>query len=799
MLDNDFLNENINVDLHIHSFASDYKEAKGVVKDSIFENIDVLLRRLKEKRINLFAFSDHNRFDANLFWKTHELLKTTPEYKSLSILASSENDIRPDQPKGEKACENPLEEAGKSEKKIKGKYHLLTVFKVTTEEEAKRLQDAFDNSEANIRQADGYFTESQFAKLLRDAKLDVILIGEQRSNLDRPSNGSISDAFIHPTKVLELGFFSALECQSPKVQGILLSAINKAELSVPIIIGSDCHQWSAYPNHDADPKNAKSPKDPYFFTIKSQPTFEGLLLALTSPSSRFNRMTSENPECIRNIVINGKKIPLSPGFNAIIGENGSGKSTILNAINVGSLASLPGWQKKLVIGNGFSVNKTVQPGHIKYVSQGSLVTNKFTKDDMFADEKGAFNDLDTSRFEKSVTEHANQIWKNIQARIEFNEAEIALEKSDFLSDGEKAFFTSHYVKTKSDLEEIAKPSEARLKAINRLMEDLGDEISNPYYLKKQLIYSKLTEAFALLKEIRSELIDSYLFEDANQKIQSIISKEAEEYVNRTAKLSSSQEREAKSHNEQSEAFKKKVVRAIKDKVEVEREAQPRPIDISNGITKNTASGYCFFKTSAFYGNDHIDDDFLCSVFNKDYAKNNSYLVDSFSALRSAIKGCGENEQNLKSCYDARVNSFIETKKAVGRSIVIQDNNEKVGQTLGEESLAYYKYITREKSDYSVLLIDQPEDNISNRRVLKELIGFFNQHRDKRQIIMVTHNPLLVVNLDVDNVISLTKKGDVITSQNGCLESGSILDEVAKVMDGGREAIKNRLKIYGEKD
>ena len=37
------LNRNIKVDLHIHSKASEYKEADGYVDESNIENIDVLL------------------------------------------------------------------------------------------------------------------------------------------------------------------------------------------------------------------------------------------------------------------------------------------------------------------------------------------------------------------------------------------------------------------------------------------------------------------------------------------------------------------------------------------------------------------------------------------------------------------------------------------------------------------------------------------------------------------------------------------------------------------------------------
>ena len=67
--------------------------------------------------------------------------------------------------------------------------------------------------------------------------------------------------------------------------------------------------------------------------------------------------------------------------------------------------------------------------------------------------------------------------------------------------------------------------------------------------------------------------------------------------------------------------------------------------------------------------------------------------------------------------------------------------------------------------------------------------------------MVTHNPLLVVNQDVDNVIFVQKHGDTIDVVCGCLElensDVNILDIVAKNMDGGKDSIEKRLRIYGK--
>lgn len=101
---------------------------------------------------------------------------------------------------------------------------------------------------------------------------------------------------------------------------------------------------------------------------------------------------------------------------------------------------------------------------------------------------------------------------------------------------------------------------------------------------------------------------------------------------------------------------------------------------------------------------------------------------------------------------------------------------------------YYKFQSDPTKEWNLLMIDQPEDNISNNRIAEKLLKYFNSVRTTKQLIIVTHNPLLVVNLDVDNVIHLTKLNDKIGVKAGCLEDekNEILNLVASTLDGGKK-------------
>ena len=175
-------------------------------------------------------------------------------------------------------------------------------------------------------------------------------------------------------------------------------------------------------------------------------------------------------------------------------------------------------------------------------------------------------------------------------------------------------------------------------------------------------------------------------------------------------------------------------------------------------------------------------------------------IDTIEELVNAIKGCTDPD-NIDSIFQGNLTTFLEQMCSCKNYIVdTSEGEDSLGNTLGEMSLAYFKYIVEQETERCVFLIDQPEDHISNNNISKKLLSYFNSIRNKKQIIIVTHNPLLVVNQDVDHVIFVRKTGDKIDVISGCLEqegeNGNILEIVASNMDGGKESIEKRLKVYG---
>lgn len=97
-----------------------------------------------------------------------------------------------------------------------------------------------------------------------------------------------------------------------------------------------------------------------------------------------------------------------------------------------------------------------------------------------------------------------------------------------------------------------------------------------------------------------------------------------------------------------------------------------------------------------------------------------------------------------------------------------------------------------------LLIDQPEDNIDNKTIFNDLTNWFNSLKSKRQVIVATHDPNIVVNADAENVIVCEQTNkDKFNYKNGALEYSDIINDVSNILDGGKEALERRLTKYGK--
>lgn len=96
------------------------------------------------------------------------------------------------------------------------------------------------------------------------------------------------------------------------------------------------------------------------------------------------------------------------------------------------------------------------------------------------------------------------------------------------------------------------------------------------------------------------------------------------------------------------------------------------------------------------------------------------------------------------------------------------------------------------------VIDQPEENLDNETVFYTLVPCVRKARNRRQVILVTHNPNLAVVCDADQVIhaSIDKAaGNCVTYISGSIEDKAINRLLVDVLEGTRPAFDSREAKY----
>jgi predicted ATPase len=93
-----------------------------------------------------------------------------------------------------------------------------------------------------------------------------------------------------------------------------------------------------------------------------------------------------------------------------------------------------------------------------------------------------------------------------------------------------------------------------------------------------------------------------------------------------------------------------------------------------------------------------------------------------------------------------------------------------------------------------IILDQPEDDLDNHLIFDLVVKQVRENKKRRQIIIVTHNPNIVVNGDAEMVHTLAfVNGQIEDIQKGCLQEKNIRLEICQVMEGGRLAFEQRFR------
>lgn len=111
---------------------------------------------------------------------------------------------------------------------------------------------------------------------------------------------------------------------------------------------------------------------------------------------------------------------------------------------------------------------------------------------------------------------------------------------------------------------------------------------------------------------------------------------------------------------------------------------------------------------------------------------------------------------------------------------------------GQQTAALLAFVLGHGSE--PIILDQPEDDLDNTLIYELLVRRLRETKQTRQILVVTHNPNIVVHGDAELVVSLeAHNGQTRLAFVGGLQEEKGRDEVCRVMEGGRDAFEKRYR------
>lgn len=160
----------------------------------------------------------------------------------------------------------------------------------------------------------------------------------------------------------------------------------------------------------------------------------------------------------------------------------------------------------------------------------------------------------------------------------------------------------------------------------------------------------------------------------------------------------------------------------------------------------------------------------------------------------------EVDKQLKSDYTVEgLYNFLFTLDYIEPTYKLKLNDKNIeALSPGERgALLLIFYLALDRNDIP-LVIDQPEENLDNQSVFTLLAQFIKSAKQKRQVIIVTHNPNLAVVCDADQIIHVRiekhNKNKVVIN-SGALENPEINNAVVDILEGTYKAFDTRDMKY----
>lgn len=220
-------------------------------------------------------------------------------------------------------------------------------------------------------------------------------------------------------------------------------------------------------------------------------------------------------------------------------------------------------------------------------------------------------------------------------------------------------------------------------------------------------------------------------------------------------------------------------------------------------------------------------DILSSKFNQKYRETQEIIPFKYENSekyktfleKNIISNILDDKAYLKNSVNAQqalTDILVENYFEIFYDIIYQNDSLSL-MSEGKKAFIILRLLLDYNNKKCPILIDQPEDDLDNRSISNELVNYIKQTKKERQIILVTHNPNIVVGADAEEVIVANQNGNNSPNNNGrkfsyisgaiedscinnnteyILESKGIREHICEILEGGDEAFMKRELKYG---
>ena len=495
-------------------------------------------------------------------------------------------------------------------------------------------------------------------------------------------------------------------------------------------------------------------------------------------------------------------IKLSPGINVIIGDNSIGKSLLLHKITnyeyLEDKKIKDGYENYLK-GNKIKVNTKLDKSNIHTFDYQGSIRDKFSKDKQ-----------DNSKFlkEKFPEDLNKEIYK-VKIMTVFNDLFDYLEDKFDYDDKYRELISLTMV----DEEVVSKNLSAKKISVNKTDIKKITKLKNYY----DTIIAKIDENYSLIEDdLEKKTIDEFKAKllEFSEKY-GFLNKKATKVYNVKTSMNNgiaNYTKQIASWKNELETKKSKfetedsitLSNTISDLVKLRLNKKLLSFDnINEKIEPSVLSFGEYLFVKKFKNCTSINDEYIKSVLNRVFKDNSKIDIERITEdeLKSMIRSYGDSNVAPLDVLKIKIDNIIDDDLEPLPSITLHGNNVYSKLSSGMNSSIYFDILSTDQRE-GIYIVDQPEDDISQNSIKSNVLNNFKTMSYGRQIIMITHNPQFVVNLDADNVICIIKdENDDICVKSGALEyvdkadNVDILDTVAKSLDGGIESIQKRWKRY----